>query len=89
MVNGSERSTDKFLENRAADPRNDLRDEDEEEYGDQQSHDGGRWQSTRGYSSTLSLWCDVYIRVTGDRRLIVFAKPFDASAAVTAAKTLP
>lgn len=41
---GSKRVTDEFLENRAANPRYDLRDEDEEEYRGQQSHDEGRWQ---------------------------------------------
>jgi len=42
---GSERITNEFLENRAANPRDYLRDEDEGEYCDQQSHDEGRWQS--------------------------------------------
>ena len=42
---GSERITDEFLENRAANPRDYLRDEDEGEYCDQQSHDEGRWQN--------------------------------------------
>ena len=44
-TNGSERITNEFLENRAANPRDYLRDEDEEEYRGQQSHDEGRWQN--------------------------------------------
>lgn len=44
---GSKRVTDEFLENRAANPRYDLGDEDEEEYRGQQSHDEGRWQDAR------------------------------------------
>jgi hypothetical protein len=48
---GSERFTDEFLENRAANPRDDLRDEDEEEYCDQQSHEVG------GRSHTFTATC--------------------------------
>jgi len=60
MSKRSERSTDEFLENRGANPGDGLGDEDEEEYCDQQRHDGGRWQSTQVYSSTRL--CDVYLR---------------------------
>lgn len=44
-ANRSESVTNKVLENRAADPRDDLRDEDEDEYRGQQSHDEVSWQN--------------------------------------------
>ena len=44
-TSGRERAANEFLENRAANPRDYLRDEDEGEYCDQQSHGKVRWQN--------------------------------------------
>jgi len=56
MPNRTDKLTDEFLENRAANPGDDLRDEDEEEYCDQQSHDKGRWQTTHTFTAARNRW---------------------------------